>query len=590
MDLLRYSIIFVSAVSLSLAVVNLFFLPRDHRRRGVVALVLCCVSAAAFSFAEVALMSTPTIPEYGEIMRWAQIPLLGIFIGLPVFLRAHLNAGRAWLMWAIIGVRLLSAGINFLMPVNIYFGTITEIKRFTIFGETLMYATGTRNPWILIPELSLVLLFVLGVDVLLTVYRRGNTGLAFLFGGGVCLMSLAAMIVSVSLYWGLLEAPPFASLAMVFVLAGMYHQLKQGQTTAYELSRTEDELKKKDRDLSLSTTELQNIKIALDSSSIVNITNADGNVVFVNRKFCEISGFSEEELIGKPYRLTDYTVHSKTLLDDIWQTIQNGEVWRGEICNRAKDNSQFWVETTVVPFKDAAGKIYQYVAIHHDITKRNVAQEEAHILSARLMGAQEKERARLARELHDDLSQSLALLSIQLQSIGRGTNTSAEIKYQVAELTDQIQSLASDVHRISHELHPSKLTQLGLEAALRGFCREISAAKGMKVRFESFQVPRDLPNDVSLCLYRVAQEAVQNAVKHSGASIANLRLSTEDHHILLTISDNGAGFDTSPSAKKKESLGLISMDERVRASRGELSIDSVLGAGTKITARLPLGK
>jgi len=311
-------------------------------------------------------------------------------------------------------------------------------------------------------------------------------------------------------------------------------------------------------------------------------------VVFVNKKFCEISGYSEEELIGKPYRLTDYTVHPKTLLDDIWQTIQSGEVWRGEICNRAKHGSTFWVETTVVPFKDAAGKIYQYVAIHHDITKRNVAQEEAHILSARLMGAQEKERARLARELHDDLSQSLALLSIQLQSIGRASDTKADIKYQVAELTDQIQSLATDVHRISHELHPSKLTQLGLEAALRGFCREISAAKGLKVRFESFQVPRDLPNDISLCLYRVAQEAVQNAVKHSGASIANLRLSTEDHHILLTISDNGGGFDTSPSSKNRESLGLISMDERVRASRGELAIDSVLGAGTKITARLPL--
>lgn len=205
------------------------------------------------------------------------------------------------------------------------------------------------------------------------------------------------------------------------------------------------------------------------------------------------------------------------------------------------------------------------------------------------MNAQEKERARLARELHDDLSQSLALLSIQLQTLARDAADPDLVRKEVSSLTQQLQRLSSDVHRISHELHPAKLNQLGLASALRGFCREISKTRGINVQFESRDVPRDLPGDVALCLYRIAQESLQNVAKHSGAGIVNVNLERLDGEICLVVSDNGCGFDAF-AARAHESLGLVSMEERIRAVNGKVTIDSVPGSGTKVEARAPLSK
>jgi signal transduction histidine kinase len=131
------------------------------------------------------------------------------------------------------------------------------------------------------------------------------------------------------------------------------------------------------------------------------------------------------------------------------------------------------------------------------------------------------------------------------------------------------------------------LNQLGLEAALRGFCRETGSVNGLRVRFEAKGVPSDLPNDIALCLYRIAQESIQNTIKHSGASHANVTLEGMDGQIKLVVSDNGCGFDTA-AVKSKESLGLISMNERIRAVNGCLSIESVGESGTRVEAYVPL--
>lgn len=202
------------------------------------------------------------------------------------------------------------------------------------------------------------------------------------------------------------------------------------------------------------------------------------------------------------------------------------------------------------------------------------------------MSAQEKERARIARELHDDLSQSLALLSINLHGIDVEAGDPVAVKRQLGQLTSQIQRLSSDVHRISHELHPAKLEQLGLESALRGFCREIATTHGLKIEFHADNISRSLPNDISLCLYRVAQESLQNIVKHSGASGVTVNLDQHETEIRLTVSDNGGGFD--PEAERsKESLGLISMTERIHAVSGQITIDSSAGSGSQVIARVP---
>jgi signal transduction histidine kinase len=144
-----------------------------------------------------------------------------------------------------------------------------------------------------------------------------------------------------------------------------------------------------------------------------------------------------------------------------------------------------------------------------DITARKQAEETAHQLSGRLLHAQEEERARLAKELHDGLSQNLALLSVEVETFRRRQpESAAEINERLDGFSREAKGLSAEVHRISHGLHPAKLAQLGLTTALGSFCREVEKAYGIKVCFEARDVPRELPSEVALCLYRVAQEAI----------------------------------------------------------------------------------
>jgi PAS domain S-box-containing protein len=225
-----------------------------------------------------------------------------------------------------------------------------------------------------------------------------------------------------------------------------------------------------------------------------------------------------------------------------------------------------------------------------DITERKRAEEAARDLSGRLLDAQEDERARLAKELHDGLSQNLALLSVEMEMLGRQLpETPGQINARLEEFSRQAKGLSADVHRISHGLHPAKLTQLGLAVALKGFCREVEMAHGIAVRFEAHDVPRVLPEDVALCLYRVGQEAIQNVVKHSHAKNAKLELVAVDDAIKLSVTDDGRGFEMG-AERATSTLGLVSMQERVRLVQGEIAVKSKLGEGTCVEAFVPLAK
>ena len=223
-----------------------------------------------------------------------------------------------------------------------------------------------------------------------------------------------------------------------------------------------------------------------------------------------------------------------------------------------------------------------------DITERKQAEEALRELSGRLITAQEQERARIARELHDDVNQRLALLAVELELLGQTPPQSdAETTKHMQNLSAQVRALSSDVHRLSYRLHPSKIEQLGLVVAMKSLCRELSLKHDMRVEFSDRGVHGPIPNDVALCLYRIMQEALANVVKHSGARGASAELVGSPIAIHLRISDSGRGFD--PNAVKGEGgLGLLSMQERVHLIGGEIAIDSQPAKGTRINARIPL--
>jgi signal transduction histidine kinase len=204
-------------------------------------------------------------------------------------------------------------------------------------------------------------------------------------------------------------------------------------------------------------------------------------------------------------------------------------------------------------------------------------------LAARLLNAQETERSRIARELHDDISQQVALLTIDLELAG-GTDR-GQAEKQTDEALNRVHAIAKSLHDLSHRLHPAKLRLIGLVAALHSLQRELSQSE-IPVTFAHDNVPPTLPPDLTLCLFRIAQEALQNALKYSKAHEVSVHLSGGPEGITLAISDDGVGFDV--AAVWGQGLGLISMAERLEAIGGTLKIHSAPGAGTRLDIKVPL--
>lgn len=201
---------------------------------------------------------------------------------------------------------------------------------------------------------------------------------------------------------------------------------------------------------------------------------------------------------------------------------------------------------------------------------------------------QEEERRRVARELHDGVNQQLAMLSLRLGVLAkRPPNDPKETSHQFEELKKSALGLSRDVREVSHRLHSSELEHLGLVQALRTECSRIERESGIKVDLDTGEAPESSSWDPSLCVYRVAQESLLNAVKHSGASRIRVRLRAADGEMELEVSDDGAGFDVEPT-KRNAGLGLTSMAERVRYLGGRFQLTSRPGTGTEVRASLPI--
>jgi signal transduction histidine kinase len=239
---------------------------------------------------------------------------------------------------------------------------------------------------------------------------------------------------------------------------------------------------------------------------------------------------------------------------------------------------------SVSPFK---GPRRGAVVIHRDITERKRTEESIRELSGRLIHAQEDERSRIARELHDDINQQLALLGIEIQRVEEDLpETAAPLRARLEEIWKKTHEASQDVQRISHQLHSSKLEHLGLAAALKGLLQEFTRQYQIKSETQFRDIPTPLDSEVSLTVFRVAQEVLRNAGKHSRARNIRIELIGENVGLLLRITDDGVGFD--PNAKPSYGLGMISMEERLRLVKGKLSIWSRVGLGTQVEARIPL--
>jgi signal transduction histidine kinase len=276
------------------------------------------------------------------------------------------------------------------------------------------------------------------------------------------------------------------------------------------------------------------------------------------------------------------------LLQDVQKIIKglHAEIQNEYILKGARSTMWFLVRAAKLVIPEVSG--CRILVTLEDITRRKLAEDELRHLSGRLIKAQEEERSRVGRDLHDDLSQRLAVFSIELEQLRQKIpGERNDLTCSVTNLITRAQDLASDIHRLSYELHPFKLDTLGLSAAIKGLCEEISNHRDLTIKFQQKGFPAALPPDVALCIFRVAQEALHNIVKHSGAREAKLLLTRTSEAIRFRVVDRGCGFDIE-AAKMKQRLGLLSMKERLRLVGGEISIRSRSSEGTQIEAMIPL--
>jgi signal transduction histidine kinase len=255
---------------------------------------------------------------------------------------------------------------------------------------------------------------------------------------------------------------------------------------------------------------------------------------------------------------------------------------------RRFDGEYRWIVDYGVPRFESNGVFCGYIGSCVDITDRKLSETSLRELSGRLIHAQEEERARIARELHDDFSQRLALLGIALGQLWKKLPESeVEERTKILEMLKGTKEMSLDMHSLSHQLHSSKLELVGLVPALNGLCIEMGEKHKIGIHFTVCGFPPNTPKDVELCLFRVTQEALGNVVKHSQAKSAHVELGSNANGVSLRITDAGRGFDAelrNPGA----GIGLVGMRERLRLVGGRLSVNSELMHGTEILAEVPL--
>ena len=328
--------------------------------------------------------------------------------------------------------------------------------------------------------------------------------------------------------------------------------------------------------------------IANNAPVMIWMSSTDKLCDFFNYGWLDFTGRSLEQELGEGWVSGVHPDDLKRCLDVYSSSFDARSDFEMEYRLRRFDGEYRWIVDFGVPRFDTGGRFCGYIGSCVDITDRKASEESLHELSGRLIGAQEQERSRIARELHDDFSQRLALLSINLGQLWKKLPESdVEERARVMEILNRTKEISTDIHSLSHQLHSSKLEHVGLVPALNGLCSEISEKYDVRVQLRDAGTPPVIPKDVALCLFRVAQEALANVVKHSEASNVRLVLDSNSNGITLRITDDGKGFDLA-SANPKAGIGLVGMRERLRLVKGKLQVRSEPTKGTEIVAEIPM--
>jgi PAS domain S-box-containing protein len=368
--------------------------------------------------------------------------------------------------------------------------------------------------------------------------------------------------------------------------------------------------------------QVEDLRFALDEAAIVAITDVSGKITYVNDKFCAISKYSREELIGQDHRIINSGFHSKEFIREIWTTIANGKVWRGEIQNRAKDGSHYWVDTTIVPFLNEQGKPYQYVAIRSEITDRMTAQTELQqaIIDLKVANRLANENARLKSEFLSTMSHELrtpmnaieGFTSVMLKGMGGAQYNDKTERYlgKVHNNSKRLLNLINDFLDLSRiEAGRLELSNLPISPSAMAYQwhETMSAlAETKQLQFDTY-VDEALPDFIygdEEAISKIAINLLGNAFKFTEKGAVTLSLTRDDEYVVISVTDTGIGipphareyiFDEFRQADQSSKrlfggtgLGLSIVQKLTRLMGGTVTLQSEVGIGSTFTVRLPI--
>jgi PAS domain S-box-containing protein len=334
-------------------------------------------------------------------------------------------------------------------------------------------------------------------------------------------------------------------------------------------------------------TERRFALVADNAPMLIWMADTDKSCTYVNRRWLDFMGDTLEQELGEGWTANVHPEDRARCVQDYEEAFDARKEIRMEYRVQRRDGEYRWIMDYGVPRYSPAGAFCGYIGSSLDITDLKRSEEELGKVSGRLIHAQEEERRRIARELHDDFTQRLAALGMELAQLGQETPSKESLQQRLAEVGGKLRDITMGLSATAHQLHSSHLELIGLAASAQRLCSDFSQQNGIHVDFQQHDIPKNLPPETVLCLFRVLQEALHNVARHSHANSCRVQLRKENRGVLLTVSDAGAGFDP-VRGERNGGIGLISMRERVRLVGGELHLHSRPEEGTRLEARVPM--
>ena len=588
MDLISFLWGGIAAIYILLAWIHLLIYGLYGGERSQLFFVLGAAFAVLMALVELkAMKMSPSVSQLRLLLLIGHIAVSGIIVSIILFLHYYLKAGRRWLVLLTASSRLLVFVILIIVPEPYNYQNIELIVPAPFLDGQFPVPIGGKSWRTLVGTFSCLMFLWASLDVTYQIWRRHRLqkGMIVSFSNLVfSVLILNSNLFGIVSYFG--TSPPnfftlpIYSVYFLGVALAMSFEISREMIQASRLTR---KLEEKERSFSLAV-------------------KAAGLEVW---SYDYLSGqFWLSPLVQQLLRLPpDSSVTLEVFLERVEESDRNtlreaiarvtdaSDSLSVEYRVRYEDDTLHWINSMgEVDFgKDGRPLVLRGVSL--DITQRKLAEEGARNLSGMLIKAQEEERTRLARELHDDLGQRIAHHAIELGLIGdKPPSDPEQFRSRIDAISEQVAIISSNLSTLSHTLHPANLKRLGLVPAMRGLCRDISSAHEIAIDFRTLDsrlFGLTIPDDTALCLYRITQEALRNVIRHSQATQVTVDMSIVDNRIDLLIIDDGVGFNREEVAWKR-SLGLTSMQERTRLVGGAFSIQTGNGEGTTIHVSVPV--